>query len=45
MLPVKILGSAERFIKKIIEKPLKAAFLDAISAIRLDPYIGEEKNW
>lgn len=44
MLPIKILGPAERFIKKIVEKPLKKAILDAIILIRMDPYIGEEKT-
>jgi mRNA interferase RelE/StbE len=44
VLPIKILGPAERFIKKIVEKPLKNAILDALTEIRVDPYIGEEKT-
>ncbi len=44
MLPIKILGPAERFLKKLVEKPLKKAFLDALTEIRVDPYIEEEKT-
>lgn len=44
MLPIKILGPAERFFKKLVEKALKQAFLDALIAIRVDPNIGEEKT-
>lgn len=43
MLPIKIERPAEQFIKKIVEKPLKKAFLEALTNIRLDPYIGEPK--
>lgn len=44
MLPIEFLGPAKRFFKKIVEKPLKQAFLDALIKIRIDPYIGEEKS-
>jgi mRNA interferase RelE/StbE len=43
MLPVTYLGPAERYLKKLVEKPLKRAYLDAIQAIRNDPSIGEQK--
>lgn len=44
MLPVIYLGPAKRYFKKLVEKPLKRAFLDAIQAIQNDPSIGEEKT-
>jgi mRNA interferase RelE/StbE len=43
MLPVTYLGPAERYFKKLVEKPLKRAYLDAIQEIRNDPSIGEQK--
>jgi hypothetical protein len=36
--------SAERYFKKIKEKPLKLAFKDAIDKILYDPYIGQPKT-
>ncbi|PLT48125.1 type II toxin-antitoxin system RelE/ParE family toxin [Paenibacillus sp. FSL W8-1187] len=44
MLPVIYLGPAERYFKKLVEKPLKRAYFDAILAIRHDPSIGERKT-
>jgi mRNA interferase RelE/StbE len=44
MLPVAYSSPARRYFKKLVEKPLKKAYLDAISAIRTDPSIGEQKN-
>lgn len=44
MLPVIFLNPAKRYFKKLVEKPLKTAYLDAITAIRLDPSIGEQKT-
>lgn len=44
MLPITYLGPAKRYFKKLNEKPLKLAYLDAITAIRLDPTIGEQKT-
>lgn len=39
-----ILPSAARFLKKLKEKPLKAAFQKAVDEILKDPYIGESKT-
>lgn len=44
MLPVTYLSPAKRYFKKLVEKPLKKAYLDSITAIRLDPSIGEQKT-
>ncbi|WP_431085979.1 type II toxin-antitoxin system RelE/ParE family toxin [Paenibacillus sp. 8b26] len=44
MLPVTYLGPAKRYFKKLSERPLKSAYLDAITAIRLGPSIGEHKT-
>ncbi|MEW9677583.1 type II toxin-antitoxin system RelE/ParE family toxin [Lentibacillus sp. L22] len=44
MLPVTYLNPAERYFKKLKEKPLKKRFLEKIQEIRLDPYIGELKT-
>jgi len=44
MLPFTALPPAQRFLKKIVEKPLKKAFLEAITEIRLDPSIGNMKT-
>ncbi|WP_281883679.1 type II toxin-antitoxin system RelE/ParE family toxin [Paenibacillus sp. YYML68] len=43
MLPVTYLSPARRYFNKLVEKPLKKAYLDAINAIRLDPSIGRQK--
>jgi len=39
-----ILPPAARFLKKLKEKPLKAAFQKAVDEILLDPYIGYPKT-
>jgi len=39
-----ILPPAARFLKKLKEKPLKAAFQKAADEILKDPYIGEPKT-
>lgn len=39
-----ILPPAARFLKKLKEKPLKAAFQKAVDEILLDPYVGELKT-
>ena len=44
MLPIAYLKPAEHYLKKLIEKPLKKAYLDAIIAIRRDPSIGALKT-
>ncbi|MDP4096171.1 type II toxin-antitoxin system RelE/ParE family toxin [Paenibacillus sp. P96] len=44
MLPVTYLAPAKKYFKKLVEKPLKKRYLDAIDAIRMDPYIGEQKT-
>lgn len=44
LLPVTYLNPAERYFKKLKEKPLKKRFLEKIQEIRLDPYIGELKT-
>lgn len=44
MLPIIYLNPAKRYFKKLVEKPLKTAYFDAITAIRLDPSIGEQKT-
>lgn len=44
MLPVIYLGPAKNYFKKLTEKPLKAAYLDAIQAIRTDPSVGQQKT-
>ncbi len=44
MLPIAYLKPAENYLKKLMEKPLKKAFFEAINAIRNDPYIGEMKR-
>ncbi|WP_270169073.1 type II toxin-antitoxin system RelE/ParE family toxin [Paenibacillus sp. SYP-B4298] len=44
MLPVLYLGPAKRYFKKLVDKPLKSVYLDAITAIRLDPSVGELKT-
>lgn len=38
-----ILPAAERYFKKIREKPLKEAFRKAVDEILADPYIGDAK--
>ncbi|MHA6481778.1 type II toxin-antitoxin system RelE/ParE family toxin [Paenibacillus sp. strain BS8-2] len=44
MLPITYLGPAERYLKKLVEKPLKRAYFDALLAIRKDPSIGKQKT-
>lgn len=44
MLPIAYLNPAERYLKKLKEKPLKTQFFEKIQEIRLDPYIGELKT-
>jgi mRNA interferase RelE/StbE len=44
MLPITYLSPAQRYLKKLVDKPLKKAYLEAINAIRLDPSIGEQKT-
>ncbi|QNB45118.1 type II toxin-antitoxin system RelE/ParE family toxin [Thermanaerosceptrum fracticalcis] len=39
-----ILPPAARFLKKLKDKPLKAAFQKAVDEILKDPYIGESKT-
>ncbi|MDI3537431.1 MAG: mRNA interferase RelE/StbE [Eubacteriaceae bacterium] len=39
-----ILPPAARFLKKLKEKPLKAAFQRAVDEILKDPYIGEPET-
>jgi len=39
-----ILPPAARFLKKLKEKPLKAAFQKAVDEIIADPYIGDPKT-
>jgi mRNA-degrading endonuclease RelE of RelBE toxin-antitoxin system len=39
-----ILPPAARYLKKLKEKPLKAAFQKAVDEILKDPYIGEPKT-
>ena len=44
MLPVIYMSPAERYFKKVKEKPLKNAFREAITSIRENPLIGEAKT-
>lgn len=44
MLPIAYLKPAEHYLKKLVEKPLKKAYLDAIIAIRKDPSVGTLKT-
>ncbi len=44
MIPITYLNPAEHYLKKLVEKPQKKAFFDAINAIRNDPFIGEMKT-
>ncbi|MEX1029132.1 MAG: type II toxin-antitoxin system RelE/ParE family toxin [Paenibacillaceae bacterium] len=44
MLDVEFLPPAAKFIKKLVEKPLKRALYKAIIEIRTDPSIGEPKT-
>jgi len=39
-----ILPPAARFLKKLKEKPLKAAFQKAVDEILQDPYVGAPKT-
>jgi len=44
MLPVIYTPIAEKFFKKLKDKPLKTAFREAIISIRQNPDIGEAKT-
>lgn len=44
MLPIAYLPAAKYYFKKLVEKPLKKAFSNAIIAIRTDPSIGSRKT-
>ena len=44
MYELRIMPSAERYLKKIKEKALKLAYKNAIDKILHDPYIGEAKT-
>lgn len=44
MLPITYLNPARKYFNKLVEKPLKKAYFDAIQAIRMDPFIGEQKT-
>ena len=44
MYEIRFTGSAEKYLKKIKEKPLKSAFEIALNNISQDPYLGESKT-
>ncbi|MFC5402675.1 type II toxin-antitoxin system RelE/ParE family toxin [Cohnella soli] len=44
MLPILYLPPAKKYFKKLVEKPLKDAYHNAILEIRTDPTIGEMKT-
>ena len=44
MYKIQFTGSAEKYLKKIKEKPLKAASETALNNISKDPYLGELKT-
>ena len=44
MYEIRFIGSAERYLKKIKEEPLKTAFETALNNILKDPYLGESKT-
>ncbi|MDO3408397.1 type II toxin-antitoxin system RelE/ParE family toxin [Saccharibacillus sp. CPCC 101409] len=44
MLPVTYLRPAAKYFKKLVEAPLKKAYLEAIIAIRNNPELGEAKT-
>lgn len=44
LTPITYLKPAERYFKKLVEKPLKKAYLDAITAIRKNPSVGTLKT-
>lgn len=44
MLPVVYLPPAEKYLRKLKEKPLKVEFLTAITAISADPDVGTAKT-
>jgi hypothetical protein len=44
LLKVIYQSRAKKFLKKIVEKPLKVEFLNAITEIRTDPEVGEVKK-
>jgi mRNA interferase RelE/StbE len=41
---IEYLPPAERYLKKLKEKPLKRLYLEAIQAISANPYVGEAKT-
>lgn len=43
MYEIRLSPQAERYFRKIKEKPLKQAFQDALKSISADPYSGSEK--
>lgn len=44
MYKIQFTSAAERFLKKIKEKPLKAAYKEALINISKNPYIGQPKR-
>ena len=44
MYELRFSPQAEKFFKKIKEKPLKGAFREALLSISEDPYVGGEKK-
>ncbi|NCA99783.1 MAG: type II toxin-antitoxin system RelE/ParE family toxin [Clostridia bacterium] len=44
MYEIKFSTAAEKYFKKLKEKPLLKAYKDAIIRISRDPYIGEKKH-
>ena len=44
MYDVRFLPQAEKYFRKIKEKPLRNAFYEALQAIAGDPYAGQEKK-
>lgn len=43
MLPVVYMPASEKYFRKLKDQKLKKLFLDAIIAIRIDPFIGVAK--
>ena len=44
MVDIQFTSAAEEYFKKLKDKRLKKAFVDAIDKVRQNPYIGEEKR-
>jgi mRNA interferase RelE/StbE len=44
VLPIKYEPAAAKYLRKLVEKPLKKRYQEAIEAIRADPTIGEMKT-